>query len=979
MSGTLASLKIMLGLDTSGMASGASQAKGMMQNLSRASNVVTGMVGAGVGSFVYSSMEKFKAFDDQMREVWSIIPNASKESIDKMGDQVKKLAVDMHSTTEDIGAGLYDALSSGIPQDNVFSFMETAAKTARAGVAETAPTVKVLAAVTNAYRLTSEETTVAADQMFKAVQLGVTTIPELSASLAQVTPLAAAAGVGFDEVLASVTAMTLQGTPTAESITQIRSAMVALQKGTPTLNKVIGDFGYESSQAMFEALGFQGSLEMLRKISDQTGIPLIKLTGRIEGANAVLQLTGDNADAAHKALEGVRDSTGAVDGAFAIMESGVGGKIREMTAMIGNFAIDLGGMLQPVMPLMMAFGPQAGRLLGMGIGAGLGLGLKSLAGVLKRAAPELLQTATDMGIEAGGGLGKGFVKMFTGSIVTSMKSAGTKKLIAGAIAMAVGMGIKSATEGSDNALVSAGGGLAGSLTTIAGAFAVGGPVLATVVAIGEAISGFVHVLDIVNGAQQELTDKVAKVSEQTGQEALANMQKMTKSMQDAQGFERIVGDTLGQKQMLDALVEQGKAIQNAETLSVGEIDTAISTLGQAAIEAAARGNDAIATQLRTQADSLGQMRVLAVESGGVYHKIADATTEGGNAAAAATDAAGNTVVTEVEDARTKMEKAIKSLGTIVGDAWNAVTNSLAKGPKVQSMAQRMKMMRRAIEQNVKGLRRAVRKGDVVAAAEYNQRIIDAQNARQDILGNAKDVMTESGRILGQMAGKNKRIHHRMANDTSKEARRAARIAERQAKKQASAVPDELTSKVPEVATAATNTVTAVQTPLTQAATDASTWGEHLGQNFAAGISSQYDAAVAAADRLAGAVHSRMGFSSPPKKGPLRTIRSWGPHMVVQWLRPIQRSMKDVHKTGDMLGKAITPKHHGGKGGWRTDDRKGQMPQWGGSVMKGARIEGDVHIHIGTLIADDHGLDELDRRMKKRRKMKDRSNRRYNNA
>ena len=57
---------------------------------------------------------------------------------------------------------------------------------------------------------------------------------------------------------------------------------------------------------------------------------------------------------------------------------------------------------------------------------------------------------------------------------------------------------------------------------------------------------------------------------------------------------------------------------------------------------------------------------------------------------------------------------------------------------------------------------------------------------------------------------------------------------------------------------------------------------------------------------------------------------------------------------------------GGAARWRA-------PAAGGAGGRG----GEVHLHIGTLIADERGLDELDRRLDLRRRLRGRSRPRGN--
>jgi TP901 family phage tail tape measure protein len=132
--------------------------------------------------------------------------------------------------------GLYQALSAGVPKENALAFMQVASQAAIAGVTDVETAVDGLTTVVNAFGLETSQTQEVADSMFAAVKGGKTTFEELSASLFNVAPMAAAAQVSFSEVNAAIATLTAAGVPTAQATTQIRAAFVALQEPSKELN-----------------------------------------------------------------------------------------------------------------------------------------------------------------------------------------------------------------------------------------------------------------------------------------------------------------------------------------------------------------------------------------------------------------------------------------------------------------------------------------------------------------------------------------------------------------------------------------------------------------------------------------------------------------------------------------------------------------------------------------------------------------------
>lgn len=359
--------------DKAGAAAGQTFGKKFSDTLKKNLPKVLGVSGAGIGAFVADSVQQFARFDDQMREVFSIMPGITAKAMDEMKAQVKGLSVEYGILTDDLIPALGTAIGSGIPERNVMSFMEVAAKAAKAGATDAETSVRALSATINAFQIPVEDANKVADSFFNAIDKGVTTFPELANNMSQVSPVAAALGLDLEEVLAAVTTMTLQGTPTAQAITAITSSLTSLQRTTPEMARALKNLGFETGQALLEAEGYQGAMEALRGEADRMGVPLIKLTGRLEGQSAILQTTGKNAAKAREILGTFGDTAGKVDAAFEVMEGGIGGASRRIAAQVRTMMVDIGAQMAEFGPLFVAFGPQMGRLLGASIGGLVGL------------------------------------------------------------------------------------------------------------------------------------------------------------------------------------------------------------------------------------------------------------------------------------------------------------------------------------------------------------------------------------------------------------------------------------------------------------------------------------------------------------------------------------------------------------------------------------------------------------------------------
>ena len=253
--------------------------------------------GAAIGALGVL-MKKAEEFNQSISQI-ATLTEMSKGEVAK---EVRAMSAEFGMAKDELTKGLYDALSASVPKDNVFDFMRTAAKTARAGASSTAEAVDFLTTAINAYGFDAAQAGRVSDILFATVKLGKTTVSELAASFAQVAPLASASGVAFEQVMAAAASLTKQGTPTAQAMTQIRAAIIAM-------NRELGD-GWAASMTL------QEGMQLMADKAGGSADALRGLTGRVEGALAIMALTGKGAAGAAKDLAEVANSTGAMNDAF---------------------------------------------------------------------------------------------------------------------------------------------------------------------------------------------------------------------------------------------------------------------------------------------------------------------------------------------------------------------------------------------------------------------------------------------------------------------------------------------------------------------------------------------------------------------------------------------------------------------------------------------------------------------------------------
>ena len=344
-----------------GLSDARSKQKPIMQKMGAAFSKVGPMLGAAVvagaavataavAKFAKDSLMEFASFEKGMKEVYTLMPGISKEAMGKMEDDVLKLSKEMGKLPEEVVPALYQAISAGVPQENVMTFLEVASKASIGGVTSLETAVDGLTGVINAYGKENMTAAKASDIMFTAVKLGKTTFEEMSASLGDVTPLASALGVTFEEVSAALATSTGITGNTAKSVTGLKNMMAELGKKGQVAAKNFEAIAGKSFPEFIKGGGsMQDALKLMKAHADKTGGSIMDLFGGIEAGQAALQLTESGAKAFGEALTEMGNSAGASAKAFETMDSGVLRSFDKIKASIKAAMIKIGGAIAPIL------------------------------------------------------------------------------------------------------------------------------------------------------------------------------------------------------------------------------------------------------------------------------------------------------------------------------------------------------------------------------------------------------------------------------------------------------------------------------------------------------------------------------------------------------------------------------------------------------------------------------------------------------
>lgn len=457
----------------------------------------------------------------------------------------------------------------------------------------------------------------------------------------------------------------------------------------------------------------------------------------------------------------------------------------------------------------------------------------------------------------------------------------------------------------------------------------------------------------VDAAQKQYQAQADAAASFAGSKAVVDLKNYSNVLEsELQGVSRMLGDTFGGKQHMDSLLNLTKAIAKDMTLNRDEVVAGIEAMNDAAQVALGRGNREVAAEIDMFRMGMeARLRSMPVEPPDIAGPI-----------------------------EAEMKQAVINVTRGVGNikaALNQPTQqTISKGDRIENMEARVKRITGKVKQ-------AVEVGDPLAISYWTSALVKQKKMlngmKTSTVGTMEDVRNAVKTALG---GETSPALEEAATAAPKAVEAAQPAMQHAARAQAMAIRQATQQEQASLVTAAAAAAEANPTAITtaQSALDATAAAAAITLPNAVDMKAQvaFDSALnmasmtagglyagvpevaAAAAALATAAAGPIESHSPPKYGPLKNIDKWGPRLAKTFAGGLAKGAPYVGAASDALGRALSP-----------------SPRFsgvaaGGGAQGSSGATGGVHIHVGTLIADDRGLDELERRMAARTRIGNRT-------
>jgi len=279
-------------------------------------SAVAGAALTGVG---IAAVVSFAKFEKKFAQVTTLIDGQPK-AIARLSKELRQLSVTMGVDVLEATEAAYQAISAGRTVAQAPAFLEAAFKAAAAGASTADEAVDALTTVMNAFVGQAIDVDNASDVLFATIKAGKTTMSELAASIGQVAPVAASAGVRFADMSAAMASITASGLNTAETSTALKATIVGILKPSESAAKAFASIGVSADTLADSQLGLEDAITKVRTAVRQNNRRLVEFFPNVRALNGVSILAGDGFKKFIDTLKQTRNATGAAETAFKKVE-----------------------------------------------------------------------------------------------------------------------------------------------------------------------------------------------------------------------------------------------------------------------------------------------------------------------------------------------------------------------------------------------------------------------------------------------------------------------------------------------------------------------------------------------------------------------------------------------------------------------------------------------------------------------------------
>jgi TP901 family phage tail tape measure protein len=288
---------------------------------------------AGAGGIALA-IRSLGNFEKKLSEIVGLV-GLSKQEVEAFRVQLTGLARETGQGPLALAEALFFVTSAGLRGQEAMDVLTASAKAATAGLGDTAVVANAVTAAMNSWGKENLSAARATDILVATVREGQLEASSLGSVIGRVASTAAEMGVSFENVGATIAAMTRAGISADESVTALRSVLLGLVRPSEDARDAMGEVGFSFAtlRRVIKEDGLMAGLLALKDAVGHNEDAMFRIFPNIRSLSAIFALLGKNVEVTKGIFERMADVTGIADEAFEAGADTI--NVRFATAMAG--------------------------------------------------------------------------------------------------------------------------------------------------------------------------------------------------------------------------------------------------------------------------------------------------------------------------------------------------------------------------------------------------------------------------------------------------------------------------------------------------------------------------------------------------------------------------------------------------------------------------------------------------------------------
>jgi hypothetical protein len=326
-----------------------SRALGVAGNVMRRAGQAALGLSAAMLAIGVTSVRAYNQYEASLNKIVGLVGVARGE-VEGFDQAIRRMTSEVGRGPQELAEAMFFVTSAGMRGRAAMDVLTISAKAATAGLGETASIADAVTSAVNAYGEANLSATRATDVLVAAVREGKLEASQLAPVLGKLLPMSSAMGVSFEQVAGALAVMSRTGLNAAEASTSLGAVLQTLLKPGAEAEKILGEAGLSMSSLKEMAAGPGGLIRVMRTLEEAfrgNDDALSRVVPNVQAFRGVMNILAQDGRIVDSVMQGVANSAGATEAAFAVASQGGAVKMQNALNAMSSAALDLGESLAP--------------------------------------------------------------------------------------------------------------------------------------------------------------------------------------------------------------------------------------------------------------------------------------------------------------------------------------------------------------------------------------------------------------------------------------------------------------------------------------------------------------------------------------------------------------------------------------------------------------------------------------------------------